>query len=154
MTATTFDFDPAMKANWARPHADAISGKPEPILDTGMKVNYAFTRYARAGGAWSTANDLIKYVRFELNEGRTDDGKQYVSAKNLLERRVPSVPVGEDRAYGMGLQIDRDYGVDVVHHGGSLGGHKSDIMMIPSADIWLRTLRRPNLLKQLLPLPR
>lgn len=135
MTATTFDFDRAMKVNWARPHADAISGNPEPILDTGMKLNYAFTRYAGAGGAWSTANDLIKYVRFELNEGRTDDGKQYVSAKNLLERRVPSVPVGEDRAYGMGLQIDRDYGVDVVHHGGSLGGYKSDIMMIPSADI-------------------
>lgn len=135
MTATTYDFDRAMKTNWARPHADAISGAPEPILGAGMKLNHAFTRYAGAGGAWSSANDLIKYVRFELNEGRTDDGKQYVSAKNLLQRRVPNVPVGEDRTYGMGMQTDSDYGVDVVHHGGSLAGYKSDIMLIPSANI-------------------
>lgn len=135
MTATTFDFDRAMKANWARPHADTIKGTPTPIIEEGMKLNYAFTRYAGAGGAWSTANDLIKYVRFELNEGKTDDGKQYVTAKNLLQRRVPNVPVGEDRTYGMGLQTDSDYGVEVVHHGGSLAGYKSDIMLVPSADI-------------------
>ena len=42
-----------------------------------------------AGGAWSSANDLVKYVRFELNEGKTDGGQQWVSAKNLLQRRVP-----------------------------------------------------------------
>ncbi|MDI1295610.1 MAG: serine hydrolase [bacterium] len=135
MTATTFDFDKAMKGDWARPHADAISGMPEPILGAGMKLNYAFTRYAGAGGAWSTANDLIKYVRFELNEGKLDNGKQYISAKNLLQRRVPNVPVGEDRTYGMGLQTDSDYGVQVVHHGGSLGGYKSDILLIPDAGI-------------------
>lgn len=135
MTATTFDFDRAMKTDWARPHGDMITGAPTPILAEGMKLNYAFTRYAGAGGAWSTANDLIKYVRFELNEGRTDDGRQYVTAKNLLQRRVPNVPVGEDRTYGMGLQTDSDYGVDVVHHGGSLAGYKSDIMLIPAANI-------------------
>ena len=135
MTATTFDFDRAMASNWARPHADAIDGNPAPILDAGMKLNFAFTRYAGAGGAWSTANDLIKYVRFELNEGKLDSGAQYVTAKNLLQRRVPNVPVGEDRTYGMGLQTDSDYGVAVVHHGGSLGGYKSDILLIPSANI-------------------
>ena len=135
MTRTTLDFARATTGDWARPHADAIDGKPQPILGEGMKLNYAFTRYGAAGGAWSTANDLIRYVRFELNEGRLDDGRQYVSAKNLLQRRVPTVAVGEDRMYGMGLQVDRDYGVDVVHHGGSLGGYKSDIVVIPGANI-------------------
>ncbi|WP_380878435.1 serine hydrolase domain-containing protein [Sphingomonas sp. DBB INV C78] len=135
MTATTFDFDRAMKNDWARPHADQINAQPAPILDAGMKLNFAFTRYAGAGGAWSTANDLIKYVRFELNEGKLDNGTQYVSAKNLLQRRVANVPVGEDRTYGMGLQTDSDYGVAVVHHGGSLAGYKSDILLIPSANI-------------------
>lgn len=135
MTRTTLDFAKATQGDWARPHADAITGKPEPILGAGMKLNYAFTRYGAAGGAWSTSNDLIKYVRFELNEGKLDDGRQYVSAKNVLQRRVPNVPVGEDRQYGMGMQVDRDYGVDVVHHGGSLGGYKSDILIIPSANI-------------------
>ena len=135
MTRTTFDFDKGTSGNWARPHSDGIKATPEPILDAGQKLNFAFTRYGAAGGAWSTADDLIKYVRFELNEGKLDDGKQYVTAKNLLQRRVPNVPVGEDRLYGMGLQVDRDYGVDVVHHGGSLGGYKTDIIVIPAANI-------------------
>jgi CubicO group peptidase (beta-lactamase class C family) len=135
MTATTFDFDRAMAKDWARPHGDGIDGKPVPLLGAGMKLNYAFTRYAAAGGAWSTANDLIKYVRFELNEGKLDNGTQYVSAKNLLQRRVPNVPIGEDQTYGMGLEVDRTWGVSVVHHGGSLAGYKTDIMLIPDADI-------------------
>ena len=135
MTRTTFDFDKGTSGNWARPHSDGMKATPEPILDAGQKLNFAFTRYGAAGGAWSTANDLIKYVRFELNEGKLDDGQQYVTAKNLLQRRVPNVPVGEDRLYGMGLQVDRDYGVDVVHHGGSLGGYKTDIIVIPAANI-------------------
>jgi CubicO group peptidase (beta-lactamase class C family) len=135
MTRTTLDFAKATQGNWARPHADAITGEPEPILGAGMKLNYAFTRYGAAGGAWSTANDLARYVRFELNQGKLDDGRQYVSAKNVLQRRVANVPVGEDRLYGMGMQVDRDYGVDVVHHGGSLGGYKSDVLIIPDAGI-------------------
>ena len=135
MTATTFDYPRAMAKDWAVPHADALSGEPEPILGAGMKLNYAFSRYAAAGGAWSTANDLIKYVRFELNEGKLDSGVQYVSAKNLLQRRVPNVPIGEDQTYGMGLMSDKTWGVEIVHHGGSLGGYKTDIMMIPEADI-------------------
>lgn len=135
MTATTFDYDRAMAKDWARPHGDGIDGKPVPLLGAGMKLNYAFSRYAAAGGAWSTANDLIKYVRFELNEGKLDNGTQYVSAKNLLQRRVPNVPIGEDQTYGMGLEVDRTWGVSVVHHGGSLAGYKTDIMLIPDADI-------------------
>lgn len=135
MTRTTFDFDKGTSGNWARPHSDSVKATPEPTLDAGQKLNYAFTRYGAAGGAWSTANDLIKYVRFELDQGKLDDGTQYVTSKNLLQRRVPNVPVGEDRVYGMGLQVDSDYGVDVVHHGGSLGGYKTDIMLIPAADI-------------------
>jgi hypothetical protein len=45
------------------------------------------------------------------------------------------VPIGEDQTYGMGLEVDRRYGVEVVHHGGSMGGYKSDILLVPSADI-------------------
>ena len=135
MSRTTLDFAEATQGNWARPHAVDIAGRPQLILDAGQKLNFAFTRYGAAGGAWSTANDLARYVRFELNEGKLDDGRQYISAANLLRRRVANVPVGEDRVYGMGMQVDRDYGVDVVHHGGSLAGYKSDIVIIPNAGI-------------------
>lgn len=135
MGRTTLDFSAATQGDWARPHADAFDGRPVPILDAGMKLDYATTRYGAAAGAWSTASDLIKYVRFELNDGKLDDGRQYVSVKNLLQRRVPNVSMGADQTYGMGLEVDHTYGIDVVHHGGSLFGYKSDIIVIPAANI-------------------
>ncbi len=135
MNATTFDFARAASGNWARPHSDGLDSKPVPILEAGMAFNRAIAPFRPAGGAWSTANDLIKYVRFELNEGKLDDGRQWVSAKNLLERRVANVPVGEDIVYGMGLETNTFWGVPVIHHGGSMGGYKSDIVIIPDANI-------------------
>ena len=135
MTATTFDMGKATAKDWAEPYADGVTGKPTPLLATGMALNRAIAPYRPAGGAWSSANDLVKYVRFELNEGKLDDGTQYISAKNLLQRRVPNVAVGEDKTYGMGLQTESSWGVDVIHHGGSLAGYKSDILLIPSAGI-------------------
>ena len=135
MTATTFDTAKVVAHDWAEPYADGVTGKPTALGATGMALNRAIAPYRPAGGAWSSANDLVKYVRFELNEGRLDDGTQYVTAKNLLQRRVPNVSVGEDKTYGMGLETESSWGVDVIHHGGSLAGYKSDLMLIPSADI-------------------
>lgn len=135
MTATYFDFDQAMKRNWARPHGDAIDGRPVASVANAMLLNRAVFPFRPAGGAWSSANDLIKYVRFELNEGKTDDGRQWVSTKNLLQRRIPNVPTGEDEFYGMGLETEKMGGVEVVHHGGSMGGYKSDIMLVPAAGV-------------------
>ena len=59
------------------------------------------------------------------------DGKRLVSEKNLLERQKPNVTVGEDTTYGMGLESNTEYGVTVVHHGGSLFGYKSDMFWLP-----------------------
>lgn len=135
MTATTFDFARATAGDWARPHAYDVDGRPVASLTDGMALNAAVAPFRPAGGAWSTANDLIKYVRFELNEGKLDDGRQWVSAKNLLARRQPFVPTGEDATYGMGLFTNSYWGVPVVHHGGSMGGYKSDIMLVPDAGV-------------------
>lgn len=135
MTATGFDSAAAMRGNWARPHAFDIDGRTVASVGEGMRLNEAVMPFRPAGGAWSTAADLIKYVRFELNEGRLDDGRQWVTAANLLERRKPGIPAGEDEFYGMGLEQNRRYGVPVIHHGGSLGGYKTDILFIPDAGI-------------------
>lgn len=134
MNATGFDSAKVMRGNWAAPHAYGIDGRTIGSTE-GMVLNEAVMPYRPAGGAWSTANDLIKYVRFELNEGRLDNGRQWISRNNLLERRKPGIPSGEDEFYGMGLSLNQQWGVPVVHHGGSLGGYKSDILVIPDAGI-------------------
>lgn len=132
MHETTFDMARALAADHASPHADDVDGKPNVAS---MDLNYAVMPYRPAGGAWSSAHDMIKYVQDELALGKLPDGKPFVSEKNLLERRKPSVPVGEDAFYGMGLETDNTWGVTVVHHGGSLGGYKSDWIAIPDAQV-------------------
>jgi len=132
MNETTFDMARALAADHASPHADDIDGKPSVAS---QDLNYTITPYRPAGGAWSSARDVIKYVQNELALGKLQNGKQFVSEKNLLERRKPNVPVGEDAFYGMGLMTDSTWGVTVVHHGGSLGGYKSDWIAIPDAGV-------------------
>jgi hypothetical protein len=48
-----------------------------------------------------------------------------------LIRRKPGVNAGKDQTYGMGLSNIRVAGVDVVEHGGSLFGYKSNFMLLP-----------------------
>ena len=53
--------------------------------------------------------------------------------QNLLRslRRKPQIMLGEDSWYGMGLIVDKKYGVPVVSHGGSMAGYKSDFWFLP-----------------------
>ncbi|HVU22094.1 MAG TPA: serine hydrolase domain-containing protein [Rhizomicrobium sp.] len=132
MHETTFDMARALSGDYASPHADDIDGKPTVAS---MDLNYAVMPYRPAGGAWSSPHDMIKYVQDELSLGVLPSGKRFVSEKNLLERRKPNVPVAEDAFYGMGLETDNTWGVTVVHHGGSLGGYKSDWIAIPDAQV-------------------
>ncbi len=132
MTETTFDMRLALAGNHASPHADDIDGAPQ---EGSNAFNTVIKPFRPAGGAWSSAHDMIKYVQDELTEGQLPDGTRFVSAKNLLQRRVPGVPAGEDASYGMGLMIDTHWGVSVIHHGGSVAGYKSDILAIPSAQV-------------------
>ncbi|HTT99841.1 MAG TPA: serine hydrolase domain-containing protein, partial [Rhizomicrobium sp.] len=132
MKETTFDMPRALAADHASPHATDVDGKPSVAS---MDLNYTVLPYRPAGGAWSSPHDLINYVQDELTRGVLPDGKRFVSEKNLLERRKPNVPVGEDAFYGMGLETDSTWGVTVVHHGGSLGGYKSDWIAIPDAQV-------------------
>jgi hypothetical protein len=74
-------------------------------------------------------------VEDELTEGKLPNGKRLVSAENLLERRKPQVPLGEDASYGMGLEENHKYGVSVISHGGSMAGFKSNWYAIPSAGV-------------------
>lgn len=132
MHETTFDMRRALAGNHASPHAWDVDGRPAVAR---MDRNYTVVPYRPAGGAWSSAHDLIKYVQLELSQGKLPNGEQLVSAKNLLARRAPTVPTGEDASYGMGLMEEHAKGVPVVHHGGSMFGYKSDWIALPEAGI-------------------
>ncbi len=132
MKSTTFDFARALAGNHASPHGDDVDGKPAVA---NMALDYSIVPARPAGGVWTSAGDLIRYVQLELAQGKLPNGKQLVSAENLLARRAPQIAVGEDETYGMGLRVDRKYGIPVVSHGGGIAGFKSDFFFLPDFGI-------------------
>jgi CubicO group peptidase (beta-lactamase class C family) len=134
MKETTFDFKRAFAGNHAGSHAPNAEGKTAKAVTA---INDAVIPARPAGGAWSSVNDMLKYISMELAEGKLPDGTTYISREPLLERRTPQVAIGKDVTYGMGLMVDSTYGVPVVHHGGDLVGYHSDMMWLPQQNVGL-----------------
>ena len=134
MKETTFDMKRAFSSNHAGSHSPDADGKTAKAMTA---INDAVIPARPAGGAWSSVNDLLKYVSMELAEGKLPDGTTYISKEPLLERRAPQVSIGKDVTYGMGLMVDTTYGVPVVHHGGDLVGYHSDMMWLPQQNLGL-----------------
>ena len=132
MKSTTFDYARALAGDHATPHGDDIDGKPTVAS---MAINYSIVPARPAGAVWTSSADLIRYVQDELALGKLPNGKQLVSAENLLMRRAPQISLGEDASYGMGLIVDHTYGVPVVSHGGSMSGFKSNLYFLPDSGI-------------------
>ena len=128
MRATTFDYAAALRADHAMPHSPDADGRPTHAV---MEVNYAVIPLRPAGAAWSNVRDMLSYIGMELSAGTLPNGNRYISRDALLARRTPQVPIGKDATYGMGLMVDRQYDVEVVHHGGDMIGFHSDMMWLP-----------------------
>src|ERR1700684_1343436 len=96
---------------------------------------YSMVPARPAGGVWTSAHDLIRYVQLELALGKLPNGKRLVSEENLLMRRKPQIGIGEDQYYGMGLMVDKTWGVTVIHHGGSMAGFKTALFFLPDDGI-------------------
>jgi CubicO group peptidase (beta-lactamase class C family) len=129
---TTFDYAKALASDHASPHGNDVDGKTA-VSD--MALDYAIIPARPAGAVWTSSSDLMKYVQLEANRGKLPDGKQLVSAENLVMREKSQVTLGEDSWYGMGVIVDKTYGVPVVSHGGDLGGFHSNWYLLPDSGI-------------------
>src|SRR5690606_25105921 len=118
--------------NYAMPHGLDVDGNTVPAS---MDLNHTIIPARPAGAAWSTVNDVLRYVQMELDKGLLPDGTRYIDEAPLLERRKQQVALGNDASYGMGLMVDRTWGIPVVHHGGDMLGFHSDMMWLPEHDV-------------------
>lgn len=134
MRASTFDFERALRENHASPHWISYRGEfraGDPLIHRDI------LSLRPAGGAWSSANDLIRYVQLELARGRMPDGTQLVSEANMLERQKPRVVMQPSEAfglhatYGIGLAVDVRHGTPIVHHSGSMAGYRNWFFFLP-----------------------
>lgn len=59
------------------------------------------------------------------------ENKRLVSEKAILERRLPQIKIGEKSAYGLGLFLSHEQGLNIFGHGGNTFGFSSELFFIP-----------------------
>ena len=132
MKRTTFDYAQVLRGNHAMPHGDAFDGSTRRAS---MDLNYTILPARPAGAVWTTPHDFSRWVLMELNKGRTPEGQPLIGETNWAERYKPQVMVGEDISYGMGLIVDKQYGITVASHGGDMLGFHSNMIWLPEYGI-------------------
>jgi CubicO group peptidase (beta-lactamase class C family) len=102
-----------------------------------------FDAMTAAGGLYSSADDLARYLRFQLNGGSLD-GRQVLDP-GLMEqmRTVPAPHANEPAGYALGLIRHRwvaSGNADLFNHGGGGMGFLSDLWWSPPLGIGVAVL--------------
>ena len=87
------------------------------------------------GGIYSTVGDLARFAAALMGASRV----RILSDPSLLDMRTPQPPA---TGYGLGLSLsDRDNGLRVVGHGGSVAGYNAYLAFDPTTGLGVATLR-------------
>jgi CubicO group peptidase (beta-lactamase class C family) len=132
MSDTFLRQEDALSGEAALPHSMNFAGG---ISRLPIELEAAVESMAPAGGVWSTAADIAKYLLLELGKGQIPGGERIISEEALLVRRNKGIKISEDSAYGLGLMISDNSGVLVVHHAGNTLGFTSDMYFLPEKDL-------------------
>ena len=122
-------------ANVASPHAK--------VDDSILVVQYTnIDQIPAAGAINSTAADMVKWLRFQLDSGRVG-GKRLVSAKNFRETHTPQTVMRIDSAYramnpfthlqsyAFGWTVSDYRGREMLRHAGNLSGMAAMVGLLP-----------------------
>jgi CubicO group peptidase (beta-lactamase class C family) len=115
--------------------------QPHTIVDdTLVKIPVgAIDNLAPAGSMGSSVNDMSKWVRMQLNNGKLD-GKQLVPAAAIAQTRMPHSILGNGGTlfnkghfalYGLGWFLEEYSGRKIVSHTGGVNGFVTSVTMVP-----------------------
>lgn len=143
MTHTTFSFEKVMSSDdYALPHRLSVTGSRLPLP---VDADRLVLGIAPAGAAWSTAEDMSRYLRTQMKRGVTPEGVRVVSAQNLAETWQPQVQVDATASYGLGWFVDSYKGQPLLHHGGATSGFTSELAFLPEAELGIVVLSNGRL---------
>lgn len=87
----------------------------------------------------STVGEILTWASLFLDEGRTPDGKQLVSAQSIKEMQIPVVEVPDPHSlgshWGTGLILFDWDGRRLVGHDGNTIGQSSVLRILPDANL-------------------
>jgi CubicO group peptidase (beta-lactamase class C family) len=115
-------------------HKTAIGHLTPPDGEVQVARPWGVTRAAYpAGGIVSTVDDQLLYARFHLNGGKTKEGKRLLQASTIRSMQRELAPAGSMAdAVGVTWLLEKVGRSRIVKHGGSINGHMSEFLMVPS----------------------
>ncbi|HEU0115771.1 MAG TPA: serine hydrolase domain-containing protein, partial [Thermomicrobiales bacterium] len=144
MTQSSFALEDVLASrNYAEPHAAGLDGvtRRVPVLAEDRFVHSG----EPAGGLWSTASDMARYLQTQLAGGVAPDGVRVVSSENLTRtwtKRVampspaePTPLAAAAQGYAMGWITGAWHGQRLIQHDGSTLGFESQVAMLPDAGV-------------------
>jgi CubicO group peptidase (beta-lactamase class C family) len=134
MDRSTFDRGSIVAAtNRAVGHTKPVPARDLPVYDA----------MTAAGGLYSSATDLARYLRFQLNDGSLD-GRVVLDRALMTEMRtVPAPHAGAPAGYALGVERYRwraSANADLFSHGGGGLGWLSDLWWSPPLGIGVAVL--------------
>jgi CubicO group peptidase (beta-lactamase class C family) len=137
MNRTTFSRERALRDP---DHIDGSMFWGGRVVTTPMQTTTPLTN--SAGGIISTADDMAKWMLFQLGSGRVGD-HQLVKAESLSETHQPIMVTGRplpppeftSSAYGLGWFIESYRGEKLIEHGGNHWGVNSAVGFLPDRNL-------------------
>ncbi|MBP6471712.1 MAG: beta-lactamase family protein [Chloroflexi bacterium] len=106
---------------------------------------WALARSAHsAGGVTSTVGDQLRYARFHLGDGTTEDGPRLLSPETMRSMQTPQVSANLDRQMGLSWFLNDVAGTRLVSHGGATHGQLSAFMVAPARHFAFTCLTNAN----------
>lgn len=97
-----------------------------------------------AGGISTTVEDLLRYARFVMGDGRTPDGEPFLAGNLLDQMRTPQVRVDETTHVGLAWFLQDLGGVRLVSHDGGTIGQIARLVCAPAQGFALVLLTNAN----------
>lgn len=93
-----------------------------------------------AGGITCHVQDLLRYARFHLGDGRVNDEARLLSPESMELMQSPQVTIWGDERVGIAWMINEIDGVRIVSHGGGTTGQISSLELVPERDFAIAIL--------------
>ena len=110
--------------------------------DEGVLKGLKYTdtdNYVAAGGVYSTLEDMAKWVKMLLENGKGIVDSDIISeitkeVVDIRKARHPYNKVGPE-SYGLGLKVQEYQDLKIIYHSGGLPGYVSFMFLVPEIDL-------------------
>ena len=126
-------------------HTSAERMETDPAAARGYLWDQDADRYVRlplrhvdavapAGAIYANAEEMARWVRFQLADGELD-GRRLIKAATLEETHTPQIALGGDKHYALGWMTETWRGRRIVQHGGNIDGFAAQVTLMPDEHV-------------------